>query len=144
MVTGFDYLSRDSALQQHWVKRFVAIVIDAVLIYLPLSILFSIIGMSWWAPWWFGGVLLFFYSALFESSIGGTVGKIFLHLKAVSIAGQMTMAQALMRNVAKIFGLLLLLDWIVGMAIDTKDPRQRWTDQLAKTSVIVYDRPGGT
>jgi hypothetical protein len=35
----------------------------------------------------------------------------------------------------------LLLDWIVGMAVDTNDPRQKWTDQVARTSVILYDRP---
>jgi len=30
------------------------------------------------------------------------------------------------------------------MAVDTHDPRQKWTDQLAKTSVIRYDLPGRT
>ncbi len=31
MVTGFDYLSRDKALQEHWLRRFVALVIDALI-----------------------------------------------------------------------------------------------------------------
>lgn len=144
MVTGFDYLSKDNALQAHWFKRLVAIVIDGLLIFLPLAILFHILGRSWLYPWWFAGIVMFLYSALFESSIGGTVGKLLLHLKAVSTTGQLTMSQALMRNLTKIFWPFLLVDWIMGMAIDTTDPRQRWTDQLAKTSVIVYDRPGGT
>ena len=61
-----------------------------------------------------------------------------LKLKTVSMTGKIDFAQAIMRNVSKIFAIFLLLDWIIGMAVDTKDPRQKWTDQLAKTSVMLY------
>ena len=145
MVTGFDYLSKDQALQEHWLRRFVAIIVDSILIFAPISILLHTLGgFSWFFPWWWAGAILFLYAALFDSAIGGTVGKLLLHLKSVPITGQMTLAQALMRNVTKIFGPLLLIDWIIGMAVDTHDPRQKWTDQLAKTSVIRYDLPGRT
>jgi len=144
MVTGFDYLSKDSVLIEHWVRRVVAIVVDSILIFAPLALLFGIIGLSWLFPWWWAGAVLFLYSALFEATVGGTIGKILLHLKAVSVQGKMNSSQALMRNIAKVFPPFLLLDWIIGMAVDTNDPRQKWTDQLARTSVIVYDRPGGT
>jgi uncharacterized RDD family membrane protein YckC len=56
----------------------------------------------------------------------------------VSIAGKLDPAQALMRNISKVFLLVLLLDWIIGMLVDTNDPRQKWTDQLANTSVILH------
>jgi len=145
MVTGFDYLSKDRALQEHWLIRFVAIVIDGIIVFAPISIIFhSLIGMSWFFSWWWVGGVLFFYSTLFDSAVGGTVGKLLLHLKAVSISGQMNSSQAILRNVTKIFPPLLLVDWIIGMAIDTHDPRQKWTDQLAKTSVIRFDIPGRT
>ena len=145
MVTGFDYLSKDQALQEHWLRRFVAIVVDAIIVFVPISIIFRALGgFSWFFSWWWVGAVLFLYATLFDSAVGGTIGKLLMHLKAVSISGQMNTSQALLRNVTKVFPALLLVDWIVGMAIDTHDPRQKWTDQLAKTSVIRYDIPGRT
>jgi len=144
MVTGFDYLSRDQTLQTHWVKRFVAIIIDSLLIWVPLLVFFSLFGVRLTLPSLLYGPLLFLYSAVFEFTIGGTLGKILLHLKAVSTVGKISTAQAFMRNVSKVFGLLLLLDWVIGMLTDTQDPRQKWLDQMAKTSVISTDVPGGT
>jgi uncharacterized RDD family membrane protein YckC len=145
MVTGFDYLSKDQALQEHWLRRFVAIVIDSLIIYAPISIIVSVAGgWHWYSPWWWVGGLLFIYAALFDSAVGGTVGKLLMRLKVVAISGQLNTSQALLRNVTKVFVPLLLIDWIVGMAIDTHDPRQKWTDQIARTSVIRYDVPGRT
>jgi uncharacterized RDD family membrane protein YckC len=144
MVTGFDYLSKDQALQSHWVKRFVAIFIDSLLIWLPIMAVSWIMGVRWFFPSLLFGPLLFLYSALFEYSIGGTLGKILVRQKAVSVTGKMSSAQALVRNISKVFGVFLLLDWIIGMLMDTHDPRQRWLDQVAKTSVISTDQPGGT
>lgn len=141
MVTGFDYLAQDQTLQEHWLRRFVAIVIDSILIFAPISFLFHLGGMSWFFPWWWAGAILFLYAALFDMAVGGTLGKMLLRLKSVSITGQISSSQALMRNVSKIFAPVLLLDWIIGMAVDTKDPRQKWTDQLARTSVIRTDQP---
>lgn len=138
MVTGFDYLSKDQALQEHWLRRFVAIVIDSIIVYAPTAMLFHFFGMSWLFPWWFAGGILFLYASFFDASIGGTLGKMLMSLKAVSTTGQMTMPQAFMRNVSKVFAPLLLLDWIIGMAIDTRDPRQKWTDQMARTSVMFH------
>ena len=145
MVTGFDYLSKDQALQEHWMRRLVAIVIDVIIIYAPIWFIFSFMaGWHLFSAWWWAGALLFLYATLFDISIGGTVGKILMRLKAVPISGQMNTAQALLRNVTKVFPPLLLIDWIIGMAIDTHDPRQKWTDQLARTSVIRFDVPGRT
>ena len=138
MVTGFDYLSKDHALQEHWLRRFVAIVIDSIIVFAPTSILFHLVGMSWLFPWWFAGGILFLYASFFDVSIGGTLGKMIMSLKAVSTTGRMTLAQAFMRNVSKVFAPLLLLDWIIGMAVDSSDPRQKWTDQLARTSVMLH------
>jgi hypothetical protein len=143
MVTGFDYLSKDQSLQEHWLRRFVAIVIDSLIVYLPMSVLVSILGgWHWYSVWWWAGALLFVYATLFDSAVGGTVGKLLMRLKVVPLSGQLNTSQALMRNFTKIFGPILLVDWIIGMAVDTHDPRQKWTDQLARTSVIRTDVPG--
>ena len=145
MVTGFDYLSKDQALQEHWLRRFVAIVIDGLIIFMPISIIFRVLGgMSWFFSWWWVGAVLFVYAALFDAAVGGTVGKLLMHLKAVPVTGQMNLSQALLRNVTKVFAPVLLVDWVVGMAVDTHDPRQKWTDMMARTSVIRYDIPGRT
>jgi uncharacterized RDD family membrane protein YckC len=143
MVTGFDYLGRDKTLQEHWLRRFAAIVIDWLIIFIPLSIVGSIInwGLFGFWPLSASSALFFLYCALFDFAIGGTLGKMLLGLKAVSVTGKMDIAQAIMRNITKIFAPLLLIDWIVGMAIDTKDPRQKWTDSLVNTSVILISRP---
>jgi uncharacterized RDD family membrane protein YckC len=144
MVTGFDYLSQDKVLQEHWLRRFVAIVIDFAIVYTPIWLLFVLIGEPWLFPGFLSGILLFMYATVLDSSIGGTVGKLVMSMKSVPISGRMSFAQALMRNVSKVFPVLLLLDWIIGMAVDTRDPRQKWTDQIAHTSVIVYGQSGGT
>jgi uncharacterized RDD family membrane protein YckC len=113
-------------------------VIDSIIVFAPTSILFHLVGMSWLFPWWFAGGILFLYASFFDVSIGGTLGKMIMSLKAVSTTGQMTLAQAFMRNVSKVFAPLLLLDWIIGMAVDSRDPRQKWTDQMARTSVMLH------
>ena len=87
MVTGFDYLSKDQALQEHWLRRFVAIILDSLIIFLPISIIFHAFGgLSWFFSWWWVGAVLFLYAALFDSAVGGTVGKLLMHLKAVSMS----------------------------------------------------------
>ncbi|OGD45850.1 MAG: hypothetical protein A3K76_01840 [Euryarchaeota archaeon RBG_13_57_23] len=140
MVTGFDYLSKDKALQEHWLRRFVAIVIDWLVIWIPFMVFFSVLSIAWFSFMFIGipGAAFFLYCAFFEYVIGGTVGKMLMRLKVVALSGKLDIAQALLRNISKIFWPLLLLDWIIGMAIDTQDPRQKWSDQLAKTSVMLY------
>ncbi len=139
MVTGFDYLSKDKALQSHWLRRFVAIIIDAAIIYIPVNLFFGFLGFNSFIVFFMTGVLFFVYAAVFDMLVGGTFGKMLMSLKSVSTREQkLDSAQALMRNISKIFGPLLLLDWIIGMLVDTQDPRQKWTDQLANTSVILH------
>lgn len=138
MVTGFDYLSQDKALQEHWLKRFVAILVDFVIVYMPLWFLFDIIGVRYLLVGSMSGIVLFVYAVVFDLGAGGTPGKMLVHMRAVPLVGRMSGGQAFMRNISKVFPVLLLLDWVIGMAVDTHDPRQKWTDQVAKTSVIPF------
>jgi len=144
MVTGFDYLSHDKVLQAHWLRRFAAVIIDFVIVYTPIWLVWTAMGFDPIFPGFFSGIFLFLYALVMESAIGGTIGKMIMHMKVVAVSGRMIPSQALTRNLSKVFPVLLLLDWIVGMAVDTHDPRQKWTDQIAHTSVIVYDHPSGT
>ena len=140
MPTGFDYIGQDKMLQEHWLRRFVAIVIDSVIVYLPILAFTSIMGGHYVNAWLLSGIALFLYSSLFDMAVGGSIGKMTVRLKTVPMIGRMTGTRALMRNVTKLFGLLLLLDWVIGMAVETRDPRQKWTDQVAHTSVMAYGR----
>jgi len=142
MVTGFDYLSQDKHLQEHWLKRFIAIVIDSLIVYVPLMLLGTVIGAPYVFTGFFSGVALFVYSFLLESAVGGTIGKMAFHMKAVPLHGTMSPSQAMLRNLSKVFVLFLFLDWVLGMAVDTRDPRQKWMDQVAHTSVILYEPEG--
>lgn len=136
MVTGFDYLSQDKALQEHWMKRFVAILVDFVIVYLPLWFFFDVAGVKYLLVGSVSGIVLFAYAVVFDLGAGGTPGKMLMHLRAVPLVGRMSAGQSVMRNLSKVFPVLLLLDWVIGMAVDTHDPRQKWTDQVAKTAVI--------
>jgi len=79
MPTGLDLIGSNSALQEHWIKRVVAIFIDALLlgiVLFVLSIPFAIFNWGWVAWPFFWGVLFILYSTLLEATSGGaTIGK---------------------------------------------------------------------
>lgn len=141
MATGFDYLSHDPGLREHWFRRAVAVIVDGILIFIPVVIFLALLGVdSRWLTIYSGilaGIILFCYSAFLEGLSGGTIGKHLLNLRAVPVAGgRMTISHAVLRNVTKLFWPILILDWIGGMLLETTDPRQRFIDRLSGTSVI--------
>jgi uncharacterized RDD family membrane protein YckC len=140
----------------HWLFRFLAFVIDSIIIGIPAYIIYFIVqGMLWpsysfygyyvsYAPW-YGSLLLFLilgvlqvlYFAFMESSSGATLGKKILGFKVQMVDGsKLTFNQALIRNISKIYGLFLLLDWIIGIATPGSDRRQKYFDRMAKTTVV--------
>ena len=96
---------------------------------------------SWaWALWsLLIGVLWWVYSFILEGSVGGTIGKKLVSLRVVATDGMMDLPRALIRNVSKVFPLLVLIDLIVGMATEG-DPRQRFLDRIAHTTVTRIDQ----
>lgn len=138
-ATLLDYLSHYQGLQYHWVGRFVAFVIDAILIMAPVYVLLVFLG---WLLGGFlgfvglGGVVLFLYSAFFEFKWGATVGKMVMGLKVVSIQGKLELSNTMIRNITKIYTLLLLIEFIVTLVVETTDAHQRYSDKLAKTTVV--------
>ena len=143
----------------HWLMRFLALVIDSVITYIPAYLLYVVIaGILWpvpsyllgyywggWAPWWatwllwplIAGVIQVFYFAFLEISWGATIGKRILGFQVRMVNGsKVTFDKALIRNISKIYGLFLLLDWLIAVASPGPDPRQKYTDRMAGTTVV--------
>lgn len=138
-ATLLDYLSHYQGLQYHWVGRFVAFVIDAILVMVPVYVFLIFLGWLFGGFLGFvglGGVILFLYSALFEYRWGATIGKMVMGLKVVSIEGKLELPNAMIRNITKIYVLLLLIEFIVTLVVETTDAHQRYLDKLAKTTVV--------
>ena len=132
-----------------------AFVVDAIIVFVVFYILITIIALSVTVPFLFagagfggivvlafgalailGGVVFILYFTVLEASSGATIGKRTFGLKVTSKMGSNpTLAEAFIRNLSKIYWLLLLLDVIVGLAL-TKGYQQKYSDQLVGTTVV--------
>jgi len=142
LTTALDLIGHNAALQEHWFRRFVAAIVDGLLLGLASAIFalpFPFLWVNWWAWSLLWGVIALLYYTLLEASIGATIGKKLLSLRVVAIDGPMDASRALIRNITKIHGILLLLDLLVG-GVTHGDPRQRYADRLARTSVTRVDQ----
>jgi len=150
LVTGLNIIGANKALQDHWIKRVIAFIIDAIIVWIVSFLIVVVAFPIWWAGGGFGGlffglgaVLLALFTILYwliqEGFMGGTIGKKIMGLRVVGTTGQMDVVKAAIRNVTKIHFLLLLLDWIVGLATEG-DPRQKFTDRFAGTTVVRTDQ----
>jgi uncharacterized RDD family membrane protein YckC len=156
-VTGYSKIFYSRKLQDYWLRRLIAYIIDAVIVSVAVLILELII---FWAiaistnttfalPWWstnslsfpfFSGLPLFLYSACTESIYGFTVGKRIMYLKVVTKEGNKpTPNKAFLRNVTKIYWLAILLDVIIPLAMANRDPTHRYLDSYAGTTVVSED-----
>ena len=138
MTTAFDYIQRDKRLQEHWVRRIVAFIVDIIIIAIIVWIITLFIqlkGFTWFFAWSFlTGVIFLFYTGFLEGTQGATFGKKLLNLRVFGLRGNMDLGKALIRNISKIFWLILLLDLIVAWVTDG-DPKQRYLDRIAGTTV---------
>jgi len=70
-----------------------------------------------------------------DSTRGQTFGKMFMNLKVTVTDGKPpTFGLTVIRNISKIYWLLLLIDVIIGMAT-VGDPYQKYSDRFAGTTV---------
>ncbi len=149
-VSGVDALMKDSAAQGYWVKRLIALIIDGLIIGVVVGIIavlafsssfffgggFGFFGAFFGAFALVTGILLILYFPLMETNSGATLGKKVMGLKVVGKGGgNPTLGEAFIRNISKIYWLLLLLDVIVGLAI-SKGYQQKYSDHLMGTSVV--------
>lgn len=152
-MSGIDALMKDSKAQEYWVRRLVALIIDGIIIGIVVVIIFAIIAAMVALPAYFAygyaplavlfggftiivGILLILYFPLAEATRGATIGKSVMKLKVVGKSGgNPNIVEAFIRNISKIYWLLLLLDVIVGLATQ-KGYQQKFSDHIAGTSVV--------
>jgi uncharacterized RDD family membrane protein YckC len=145
--TAFGRLASDWRLQRHWLERLVAYVIDSALVgvfttilYLAMSFpLFITDFWGWWSSLFrlpsFLGIVYLLYFTLMEGGYGYTFGKRLLGLEVVTVDNRPpTLVKAFVRNLSKVFWPFLFIDMVLGL-LSRGDPRQRFMDQLAGTTV---------
>ena len=139
----------------HWILRLVALIIDSI----ALAIIAAILVFFLLVPFLFTGALFGFWSAwgywlVFPFAVGilsvlyfvgldvwwrGTPGKRVLGLEVQTTSGgRITFGQSFIRNISKIFFLFLILDWLLGVAIPGADRRQKYSDRIARTTVVQF------
>jgi len=156
--TGFELLRDDKAVQNHWARRLIALIIDAAIVTVALVIIAVVVSIpflvglslssttvgafpAWWGAWWgfwFGGVgslILFLYFFLAEGLYGRTIGKEIMGLRVQRVDGKpMDMRSSLVRNISKIYWVLLLIDVAVGLGTHG-EMSQKWSDRFIGTKV---------
>lgn len=149
-IRGFDAVIKESGAQSYWIRRVVALVIDAVIVFVVFGIIVALASLPFLVvsePGVFGAVLggvfsflagfiLVLYFVAFEVFSGASIGKLVMGLKVVAVGGRAPNAgESFVRNLSKIYWLLLLLDVIVGLAT-SKQYTQKYSDKLMGTSVV--------
>jgi uncharacterized RDD family membrane protein YckC len=142
----------------HWVLRLIALIIDSIILGIVAWILIIVLFVpflftgalySFYLGWgnflilpFITGILEVLYFAFFEVYMGATIGKKILGLHVQMMNGsKVTFDKALIRNISKIFPLLLLLDWLIAVATPGPDQRQKYTDRIAGTTVVQASQP---
>ncbi|HUI00722.1 MAG TPA: RDD family protein [Nitrososphaerales archaeon] len=148
-LSGIDSLIREPGAQSYWLRRLFAFVIDAIIVVVVLAVAavfvaiptFVFSGTAGLTSLFAGvfpvlaGVILFLYFIVAEVTRGATVGKSAMHLKVVGPkGGNPTLVESLVRNISKIYWILLLLDVVLGLAT-SKQYTQKLSDKFVGTSV---------
>lgn len=141
MPDAFDQIQHDQALQDYWMKRIFASIIDVILVLTPVYILMGLLLFMGNNLWFNGGIVSgfvwFVYSVFFEIGAGATIGKMLLGMKVISVDGKkLEPDQLITRNITKLFALLIVVDLILAFFTETTDPRQRYMDRVAKTALV--------
>lgn len=129
----------EGALQQHWVKRVIAILIDSIIVGIATAILGLLISESGIFNWltlpFVMGLIYVLYFTMTESINGYTVGKRIVNLRVETVDGKKPSLQStFIRNISKIHFLILLMDTLGGF-FTSNDAHQRYVDQIANTTV---------
>jgi len=144
MSTAFGKIGTDRQLQDHWLRRLIAGIIDSIIIWIItwiISVLAAIPALLLTGVFFVSGisllqgVLFFLYAWFLESSLGATIGKQIMNLKVTTMEGKLpSFDRTLIRDISKIHGLLWLVDTLIGMAT-VGDPHQKYSDRFAGTTV---------
>lgn len=153
--SALDQIRVDKQLQDHWVRRLIAIIIDSILVGIVAGVLSAILffpflfGAVWTGTtfnpffWYYNayvfpffvGVLSVIYFSYAESTYGWTFGKKVMNLKVTMLDGSKpSIEKVFIRNASKIHGGLLLIDFLIGF-VTQGDPHQKYSDRIAGTIV---------
>jgi uncharacterized RDD family membrane protein YckC len=141
-----------------WIDRFIAWLIDFIIISIALGIIFAVISLPFWIafPQWFDGItnmntpsnnlggpwspyiissfVFMAYWTYFESTTGQPIGKRLMHLRTTDLAGMsIDVKTAAIESFGKAF--LLPLDVVLGW-IFTNDKRQRIFNRASNSIVV--------
>jgi len=145
--TAAERIGHDPLLQQHWVKRIIAIVIDSIIVGIVTTIvmvaaffplfLANPLGFFNWMSFPFAmGLIYVLYFTITESRYGCTIGKGIFDLEVVAVdGGRPSLESAFIRNISKIYWVFLILD-VIGGFFTAKDPHQKYSDRIAHTTVV--------
>jgi hypothetical protein len=146
-----------------WIDRFIAWLIDFIIVSIGLGILFAVISLPFWIafPHWFestnmnmpfrslgapwspyiiSSLVFMAYWTYFELTTGQSIGKKLLHLKTTDLRGRnIVVKTALIESFGKAF--LLPVDIILGW-IFTNNKRQRIFNRASGT-IVVKVKEGG-
>jgi uncharacterized RDD family membrane protein YckC len=155
MSAGYGSPGPQVDMANHWLLRIVAAIIDSIpwtiigwVIWWALAFnagapLATAFGGASWAIWVFlvpifYGLFWVIYSTVMESSASGaTFGKRFMGLQVQMLNGsRANFNKAFVRNISKILWIIFLIDILIGVATPGPDPRQRYFDRLAGTTVV--------
>jgi uncharacterized RDD family membrane protein YckC len=139
MASALDEVLENKQAQEFWLRRLIAIIIDALIIFIPITVMTSIAwaaGVLFQPTWILSGALLVAYSALFEAELGYTIGKRIMGLEVVSLDPRpYDMRRALIRNITKIHGVFLLIDMLLGILAEDRT-NMRYLDTVVATEVV--------
>ncbi|UCE36077.1 MAG: RDD family protein [Thermoplasmata archaeon] len=145
MVSAINIIGSNSQLQDHWVRRILALIIDIIILVILTIIIMIFLGMiAFVVPGgifvlaFIPGIIWFAYIFILEGISGATLGKRFMNFRVVSTTGEMGIFKSIIRNITKIHILILLIDWLIGLVMEG-DPRQRLFDRFANTTVVRTD-----
>ena len=144
-------MTQDNTIGQidfdHWLLRLIAFAIDCLIIAIPTAIIAWLLGVA--SGWFLGllsplilGILEVLYFAFLDMSWGATIGKRLLGLKVQTTnGGRVSFDKAFIRNLSKIYWILLLLDWLLGFVTAGNDRHQKYSDRFAGTTVVSVNQP---
>ena len=154
-ASSFGASTTETKVLARWIDRFIAWLIDFIIVSIGLGILFAALSLPYWfdntnmnmayrsvGPFNYiiSSLVFMAYWTYFESTTGQSIGKKLLHLKTTDLEGKtIDVKTAVIESFGKAF--LLPLDVILGW-IFTNNKRQRIFNKASGT-IVVKVKEGG-
>ncbi len=131
-------------MQNLWGQRFVALMVDIIILTLLMWILSAIIypliaavGIFTVLNYWglLAALIIIVYFTYMEGKSGSTLGKRLLKLRVKALEGNLNYKKSFIRNISKILWVPIILDVILGFALG--DSNDRFLDKVSRTFVVM-------